>query len=312
MEPQTRSQTQDQSRSDRHGLAPVARSFDRDSLVAAAAAEGQQVDLAGVVVRSGWENVVLQTVDGWILRFPRDDDVPFERELAILDRICGRLPARTPKVEWIGRHTRFAAYRALTGATFDAEAYLAAPPQQRDVLARSLARFLEAMHTFFGDDTRAELGIPRPAETGDHDPDKLISGRMADIPAGARPAVEKLLTDYSATWGKGAVPGPDVVLHNDFHVGNLVLDDPVGEVVGVWDFSCVQVGVPSFDLRYFADGPEDLLRRLAREYAHLTGHPVDVPAATIASRVEAVCDALETDTVDDLTELADLWSRTPA
>ncbi|MEQ7004788.1 aminoglycoside phosphotransferase family protein [Actinopolymorpha sp. B17G11] len=306
---QTRNQSQPESKDQPqwHESAPVARAFDLDSLVAAVAAEGRQVDLAGVVLKSGWENVVLETVDGWILRFPRDDELPFERELAILDRVCGRLPAKTPKVEWTGRHTRFAAYRTLTGASFDAEAYLAASAHQRDALAGSLARFLAAMHSFFSSATVAELGIPRPAETSDPDPYMLIVNGLAEIPAEARPAVERLLADHTATWGNGAVPGPDVVLHNDFHVGNLVLDGPVGEVTGVWDFSCVQIGVPSFDLRYFEDGPADLLRRLAAEYETLSGHRIDLRAATLASRVETVCDALETGTTDTLPAVVARW-----
>lgn len=82
----------------------------------------------------------MESVDGWILRFPRDDGVAFEREIAILERVCGHMPARTPRVEWTGRNTRFAAYRTLTGTDFDAAAYSAAPARQRDVLARSLAR----------------------------------------------------------------------------------------------------------------------------------------------------------------------------
>jgi aminoglycoside phosphotransferase (APT) family kinase protein len=310
-QPQPQPQNQVHHQNQRYESAPVASNFDLDSLVAAVAAEGQQVDLAGAVRRSGWENVVLETVDGWILRFPREDALPFERELAILDRVCGRLPAKTPKVEWTGRHTRFAAYRTLTGAEFDADAYLAAPEWQRDALATSLARFLAAMHTFFTPVDVAELGIPTPVASPDTDPVVRIADGMKKLPGEVLPAVERLLADYAATWGASAVPGPNVVLHNDFHTSNLVLDGPVGEVTGVWDFSCVQIGVPSFDLRYFADGPADLLRRLAGEYAHQTGHQVDVRAATIAYRVESVCDALETGTTDTLPALADLWSRTP-
>jgi aminoglycoside phosphotransferase (APT) family kinase protein len=285
----------------------MASAFDLDSLVAAVAAEGRQVDLTGAVRRSGWENVVVQTLDGWILRFPRDEGVPFERELALLARLCGRLPAATPRVEWTGRRTRFAAYRTLAGADFDADAYLAAPARQRDALARSLAEFLVALHTFFTPAEIAELGIPAPVASPDTDPVVRIVDGMQQLPAEVRPAVEGLLTDYTATWVDGEVPGPNVVVHNDFHTSNLVLDGPVGQVVGVWDFSCVQVGVPTFDLRYFEDGPTDLLHRLAAEYEVLSGHRIDLRAASLAYRAEVVCDALETGDVHTLLAQVDRW-----
>src|SRR4051812_38340101 len=87
-------------------------------LLALVVAEGRDdVDLAGAVLRTGWENLVVETRDGWILRFPRPG-VDFERELAILAAVAGRLPVPTPEVVWTGRRTRFAAYRRLTGATF--------------------------------------------------------------------------------------------------------------------------------------------------------------------------------------------------
>lgn len=272
-------------------------------------AEDPRVELAGAVRKSGWENVVVETVDGWILRFPRDDGVAFEREIAVLERVCGHMPARTPQVEWTGRYTRFAAYRTLTGTEFDAEAYSAAPARQRDVLARSLARFLVAMHTFFAPAEVDELGIPRSDRTSDADPVERVVKGLAEIPVEARQAVERLVEDYTATWAAGTVPGPDVVLHNDFDTSNLVLDGPAGEVTGVWDFSCVQVGVPSFDLRYFESGPEDLLHRLAAKYENLSGHRVDLRAAVTANRFEVVCDALETGTTETLRAAADRWRR---
>lgn len=271
---------------------PLAGSHALPQLIAAVEAEGRPVEFTGAQLREGWENVVVETADGWIYRFPRDDGIAFDREMAILRRLQGRLPAPIPNVEWTGSHTRFAAYRTLTGAWFDRTAYLAAPPEQRDRLAGSLAAFLAAMHTTLSAAEISELAIPG----GDDgtDPLERITRDLDRIPARHRRAVQESMDGYAATWGSGAVSGPTVVLHNDFHTGNLVLSDPVGDLVGVWDFSCVQLGVPSFDFRYFADGPPDLLQRLADRYQLLTGNPVDVPAAILAVRIENICDALDT------------------
>jgi hypothetical protein len=73
----------------------------------------------------------------------------------------------------------------------------------------------------------------------------------------------------------------------------MVLTAPVGELAGVWDFSCVQVGLPTYDFRYFERGPRDLLLRLADQYQTATGDAVDVDAAILACRMENLCDALE-------------------
>ncbi|HVX44010.1 MAG TPA: aminoglycoside phosphotransferase family protein [Mycobacteriales bacterium] len=270
-------------------------------LLQAIAAEGRPVDLTGAALRSGWENVVVATDDGWIYRFPRDESVAFDRELATLVALRKRLPAAVPHVEWTGTRTRFAAYRALTGASFDRTGYLAATDRERDRLAASLAGFLAAMHSALSAAEIDELGFDHGA--GD-DPAGRIRSQLERIPAGFRAGVLELLSDYAATWGSGAVAGPTVLLHNDFHFGNLVLSEPVGEVVGVWDFSCVQLGVPSFDFRYFAD-QVDLVGRMARAYEKLTGIAIDLRAATIADRMERLGDAIETR--DDVGRVISAW-----
>ncbi len=294
-------------------------------LLALAAAEGRaDVDLTGAVLRTGWENLVLETRDGWILRFPRPG-VDFERELVVLSALAGRLPVRTPEVAWTGRRSRFAAYRRLTGAAFDPAAYERAPTAERERLTTSLADFLAAMHTCLSPARIAELGVPSAwgsaegsAEgselaTGPEPPEGPVSERLTaqlpHMPPAARKPVEALIEEYAHTWENG-VPGPDVLLHNDFHHGNFVLDAPVGVLTGVWDFSCVALGRPTADLRYFADGSPDLLHRLAEAYERRTGWPMDVRAAVVALRAENVCDQLELGHPERIAELTDDWRTT--
>ncbi|SFG21970.1 Predicted kinase, aminoglycoside phosphotransferase (APT) family [Actinopolymorpha cephalotaxi] len=288
-------------------------------LLALAAAEGRDdVDPTGAVLRTGWENLVLETRDGWILRFPRPG-VDFERELAVLAAVAGRLPVATPEVVWTGRRSRFAAYRRLTGAGFDPAVYERASTAERDRLTLSLADFLAAMHTCLSPTLIAELGIPAAwgsavgAElaTGPEPPEGPVSERLAAqlplMPSAARKPVEALIEEYARAWEDGGVQGPEVLLHNDFHAGNFVLDAPVGVLAGVWDFSCVARGRPTADLRYFADGSPDLLHRLADAYERRTGWPMDVRAAVVALRAENVCDELELGHPERIGRLAEEW-----
>jgi len=283
--------------------APLVDSYDFNSLCAAVTAEDRRADLSDAVLRSGWENVVLETAD-WIYRFPRDDHVAFDRELAILARLEGRLPAATPRVEWIGQRARFAAYRKLLGDAFDLATYLRASAGQRDALASSLAEFLTAMHSSFDADEIDRLGIPAlGADSGDV-PEPM---NLDALPSHVRPAAAAVLAEHHRRWIAGSVPGPDVVLHNDFHLQNLVLAGPLGPVAGVWDFSCVVVGRPTFDLRYFEGDSIDLLTRIASHYEWLAGRQIDVAAAITANRREIIGDAIETGTMSDLIKAVERW-----
>lgn len=273
--------------------AAIAPAFDLETLVQAAAAEPVQPwDLSRVKLHDdGWENAVLETGDGWILRFPRDEDLDFEQEVAILTHVEGRLLVRTPVVEVVGEKTRFAAYRKITGAAFDRSRYAQASEFQRESLAQSLARVLAAMHDSMNEQEQEELGIPLL----DHEPTlELVVKQMRWLPASHWRQAESLIGQFAMLWVGDNVEGPQVLLHNDFHPGNMVFAEPVGELTGIWDFSCVQIGVPTFDFRYFDAAPRDLLERMAGHYQMLTHRPIDVRAAVVANRMEDLFDVLET------------------
>ncbi len=279
-------------------LPPLVDGFELPQLVAAVRADGLPVELAGAIRRQGWENVVVETTDGWIVRFPRSEDAAFEREVAILARLDGRLPVPTPHVEYVGRRSRFAAYRRIGGMAYDERAYTGGTEADRDRLTGSLADLLAAMHGALSAGEVAALGIPGPA-VGAVDGATLLR----QVPAELRPGAEAILAEAHAAWHERPVPGPDLVLHNDFHFDNLTLDGPCGVVTGLWDFSCVQVGRPSFEVRYLVNETSDLLPRLCRHYRRRTGRDIDLRAARAAIGLEDLTDAVETADTDRLARL---------
>lgn len=253
-------------------------------MITAIKAEGLDVDLEGAAVRSGWENVVLDTRDGWILRFPRDERIPFRRELALLDCLHDHLPAPIPRIVRTGIKTRFAAYRRIDGATLEPAAFAAAEPIVRDRVAAGLARFLAAMHATIDLPAVQELRVPS------FDAEGLFPLDRKRLAAELWPRYRATREDLVARLA--ASPHLPVLLHNDFHIGNLVLDGPVGRLAGVWDFSCVAIGNPSLDFRYLVEDPE-LGARIASAYAARTGLEIDLGLAADALRLEQVSDALE-------------------
>ena len=253
-------------------------------MVAAVRAEGRDVRLDGAELRSGWESVVLDTPDGWILRFPRDEDVPFERELALLDRLHDRLPAPIPRIAWTGRFTRFAAYRRLDGVELEPAVFAAAAPLVRDRVAGDLARFLAAMHGALQPSEIAELQVPP------FDADGFFPLDLRRLPTALRNRYAVVRAELERR--VAASPHPPVLLHNDFHLGNLVLDAPLGRLAGVWDFSCVATGEPAPDVRYLS-GDRDLAARIASGYAARTVREIDLGLAAAALTLEEVSDALE-------------------
>lgn len=267
---------------------PMSETRTLAELGAAVRAEGRPVDLEDAELLVGWENAVIKTVDGWIYRFPRLGQESYERELGILARLAGTLPARTPEVIWTGERTPFAAYRTIVGAWVDAAAIRAAPPSVRRNLAHSLATFLVEMHDRFDPVEAAELAIPT------QNPMAMVTELQQQLPSlrtGMRDQVLGLLAAYQEC-ELAMMDAEPVVLHGDFHFANMVLDQPTGVVTGVWDFSCVELGNPASDLRYLFRDPAGIGELVADCYAEITGRVLDVRGAQLIGTLEAVTDAL--------------------
>ncbi|QGN35075.1 phosphotransferase [Microlunatus sp. Gsoil 973] len=268
--------------------APLRPDQHRDELIRLARADGLEseltIDLDNSEFKIGWENVVLDSPDGWIVRFPRDDEVPFHRELRLLARLHDRLPARIPAVVRTGRSARYAVYRRLDGAVLDLKAFEAADPLVRDRVAAPFGRFLAAMHDAFSRDEITALDVPAADQFGDE-------STAERLPAAVRSRYQEVRALVADRLASGAAP--PVLLHNDFHLGNLVLDAPLGRLAGVWDFSCVATGDPSVEFRYLVGDSRELAARIASAYAARTGREIDLGLAAAVLKLEEVSDALE-------------------
>ncbi|GAB3915310.1 hypothetical protein GCM10011575_39790 [Microlunatus endophyticus] len=268
--------------------APLRPDQHRDELIKLARADGLEaeleIDLDSSESKVGWENVVLDTADGWIVRFPRDDEVAFDREMRLLELLHDRLPVPIPKIIRTGRRTRFAVYRRLDGAGLDVTGFEAADPLTRDRSAGSFGRFLAAMHDALSEDEITELAVPSIDRGG-------VDTTAERLPVGLRSRYNRVRQELGERLA--ARPARRVLLHDDFHLGNLVLDAPLGRLSGVWDFSCVCTGDPSFEFRYLLGDSRELAARIASAYAARTGHEIDLGVAAAALVMENVSDALE-------------------
>jgi hypothetical protein len=91
-----------------------------------------------------------------------------------------------------------------------------------------------------------------------------------------------------------AHPSEDAaLLHGDFHPGNMVFTTPTGALSGLWDFSCVERGDPSGDLRYLVGDSAPLTVEIIQSYEAMTGRSIDLVGARLVRVLEEISDAVE-------------------
>lgn len=222
---------------------------------------------------TGWDNTVYLVGADWVFRFPRRTiAVPgVEREIAALPRLAPRLPLPIPVPELIGRPARgypwpFFGARLIHGREL---AEVGPTNAERVPAAAAVGAFLRALHSRelvaelaaeLGADLDAELRAPsgiRPGAVLPYDPMRRGDPTVRAPRARRRlaklvehgvwtpdPAVERLLADGERA---GPPTGDPVLVHGDFHVRHLLLDDDA-RPAGVIDWGDLCVGNPAVDL----------------------------------------------------------------
>ena len=236
----------------------------------------------------GWESAVVRTDDGWIYRFSRLDFESFDREVAVLAAVDGKLGVATPRVERVDADHRVIAYRALTGYSLDLAGAVALKRSERHDLVESLATTLAAIHDLAG-------GLIEHLEIPDLDCSELVE-TISLVRPRLGGAQRSTLDDLVASWELTTLAHPGksrALLHGDFHPGNMVFAAPTGALVGLWDFSCVERGDPAGDLRYLVGDSEMLTTEIVDAYHAITGRDVELEGARLIRVLEQISDAIE-------------------
>lgn len=268
---------------------PTSETRTLPELAALVAAEGHAVDVNDAELIVGWEGAVVRTGDGWIFRFPRMTAAEYHRELAVLERLAGTLPVPTPDVLWTGQRTPFAAYRTIMGASLSREVLATLSADERDLIARSLADFLVAMHGRAPAMTDLQIPIRKGAGMGDG-----VHEALPQYDGDTRARLKRLLTAYEQSPIANGV-NDLVLVHGDFHFGNMVFTPPGGPLAGIWDFSCVELADPAHDFRYLLGDSDELVVAIAQHYTAATGRHLDLGGARLARLLEDLGDAIEED-----------------
>lgn len=206
------------------------------------------------LLAEGWDNTVHVVGGMWVFRFPRRKvALPgFERELAVLPRVAGRLPLPVPLPELVAADDDptdpwpFTGARLLPGLELPATRL---PEESRIPAAAATGSFLRTLHAA---DTQAAVDVDLaldPMQRGwpqarIDSTRELLSRLVADRTWPEDPDVDRLLTEAEALDAPSRAP---VLVHGDLHVRHLLLDE-AGDAAGVIDWGDVCLADPAVDL----------------------------------------------------------------
>lgn len=280
---------------------------DIDTLVAKAILH--RPDLSGKPVRvfqTGFDSVALG-IDGWLFKFPRNDQatVSLRREAALLEVIRPRVSMPVPEMRLFDSPEPWSMHRMIPGGHLTPQIYDTLHDRVRAGLADDLALFHAQMHAI-------DAGKLRQAGAGP------VGGQNLD-PANLALALAVLKPVWHATArrimsGYRALP-PDPLGRTfgffDGHGWNMAFDRRRQRLNGIYDFADSGFGPVHLDFVFSDFISRDLTSRILLAYSRLTGldldrHRVDLlMGALILDEVAGAADY--PDRRDEILSHAERW-----
>lgn len=193
----------------------------------------------------GWDSVVLDVDDEWIVRVPRRPAIAgtYAAEARLLEAIAPALPAPVPRFRRVGES--FVVYAKLRGTPL--YAHLDEP-----ALGAALGRFVRALHSF---PLERASGVQRARRAG---PDDLAPA-LPLLEPDERARGDRLLEAYRAFEFEPAI------VHGDLRVDHVLCEER--RITGVIDWGDAGVGDPARDVAWaLFDTPPPLAQAFAAAY----------------------------------------------
>lgn len=245
------------------------------------------------ILDHGWDNVVAEVNDELIFRFPREDGSNLDLETKVLNILKDKVHTTIPEISYLGKSAQYIGYKKIQGKFLTSQDWDAFSPEEKDGMARELARFVWDIHQAITPIEAKTLGVEDDSmESVDEDSyqkhiQELISLlRDPELIAIARETLNDIQSYRS-------IPPDTVFLYNDLHTENFVYDPKTKHLNGVFDFGDIAVGDVHLDFLQLYKFDPDLLRMVVDEYERLSKRKLSMSRIIAYAKVNELCDLKE-------------------
>ena len=241
------------------------------------------------LAEGGWDNDVIVINDELVFRFPRDDAIRLDVEVAVLNHLRGKTTLRIPVVEFVGRTGRYIGYRKIPGSALTRDDCGRLTPDARRVLADDLAEFLFELHEAIPVDLAAQLGVVTDDPTIYLREARTLHGRLED--AATADFIQVTLAEAERFF---AVDAPRSFLYNDLHGDNMAFDTATGRLNGIFDFGDIAIGDLHREFSPLYRLSHALLEETVASYERLTRARLSLRRMVVLQRLDRLSDLAET------------------
>lgn len=222
----------------------------------------------------GWKNFVFLINNKLIVRFPKTIHNNLRHQQAILTALSNKISYRLPSIHYINTQSCYAVYPAILACSYNRYDFEQFTDQEQQNVAQDLADFLKQLHEAYPLTEVEKMKIERfnytqeiidiKNESKVFDNFKLPQNIRTFVQDQAEIATFHLTQTYD-----------EVLLHNDLHCKNIILDCDTKHLNGVIDFDDIKIGHYHLDFAGFCLSlPQSLVAQIAQKYEQITGRKV--------------------------------------
>lgn len=222
----------------------------------------------------GWRNYVFLINNKLIVRFPKNVVSEMGVQKKVLDKLAKSISYKIPTIHYLDPKRCYTVYPAILACSYSLWDFQQFTSEEKSRAAVDIADFLYQMHGVYALEELQELGIARfdyAKEVRD------ISEESAKFATLSLPRKVSKLVESQAEVAKHHLSQnhEEVLLHNDLHAGNIILDCDNKRLHGVIDFDDIKIGHFQLDFASLIYSlPADISQSIVQIYADRTGREV--------------------------------------
>jgi aminoglycoside phosphotransferase (APT) family kinase protein len=229
-------------------------------------------------IGEGWNRDTYLVNDGWIVQFPKAEDVrdKLRKEIGFLERLKPFLSVETPTVQLLSDDPFCVAYPVLAGEQALFNRSVALPGAWPEQLGITLSELHRVSPTTVGLEPAPPVVWQQTCRVWF---DRLLKRVLPLLPAMESDVLSNQVRRFMAELDLGFPPS---VIHRDIGPEHILLSD-AGDLVAIIDWAEVMIGDPAIDFSWLIDrwpaqaeqalsryGPQDdAFRKRAKMYAQL-------------------------------------------
>lgn len=263
--------------------------------------------------KQGDEHRVIEINSTWIFRLPKSLDIckHMSVEVQLLKALENKIALSIPKVIYYSKDDYIFGYKKIPGVLLSREIYMQLTPAEKKQFADNFAKFLCELHTSIPLDIARNIAVPfTTIRLTDADwplkPEALqakLASSLTD--KSLQELFNRFIIDYQRIVQSNQ---PVMVVHNDLHSDNILIDPKTKKLSGIIDFTSAAIDTAYHEFRYLHLIDMELVLLVVQAYNQKSGENLTARNAYVycmATEFSRFTEALENEDLPKAAEIKD-------